>query len=360
MSDKVKSLEEIIADSISGITDGVDTSDKDADVGVDDLDLDLEGVNSIDNVNDNDDNDDNDNDDATKEDEEEKADNSTNIFDLKKKEFLESGEWEDVIVEIDGEEKKLSEIELDETTFFDILDEQKKIKSNEISDKYIDKSKLPELAQKLNDIALAGGDITDVIKTYDKFKKPYEDLDLMNPKHQELIVANQLKQKGLDDDVIAITINKYKKDLILDKKANEIVEQVDKIFDKYLDDKKKEAEEKKAKELENKKKINERIKGFLPDIDGRLKKKIEKLSTFSNNGELPIKSKIDELLETDPEKVAEIGFMLTDYDKYIEYKTRKAVNKNNVSTLKKVILGGKKKTKIRSKQNNELDIKIKL
>ena len=261
------------------------------------------------------------------------------------KRYLEDGYWEDVVVKIQSDEGEkevpISELDdIDDETFKQLKEAQENLKKTEFDSKYISKEGLDEKTLKLIEIARNGrfDEIQDLLKVQTEIVHPLQGLDTSDEKVQEWIVAQTLKNQGLDDIVISNTIKQYKENLILDQKADAVVQQIDKMYNDQVDARLKEVEENKLKEKENqkqfKKNISEQYKKL--KIEDNLKKSLIDSATKYDEYGIAQTDKLYYEAKKDPEFFAELNFFLANreaFNKYKGIKTANEVNNKNFITI---------------------------
>jgi len=262
------------------------------------------------------------------------------------KRYLEDGYWEDVIVKIQTEEGTEKEVpisdleDIDEDTFKQLKEAQENLKKTDFESKYISKEGLDEKTLKLIEIARNGrfDEIQDLLKIQTEIVHPLQGLDTSDEKVQEWIVAQTLKNQGLDDIVIANTIKQYKDNLILDQKADAVVQQIDKMYNEQVDLKLKEVEQNKIAEKENqkafKKSVSEQYKNF--QINESLKKSLVDSATKYDEYGVSQTDRLYYEAKKDPEFFAEINFLLNNKEEYNKFKGIKVaneINKKNFITI---------------------------
>jgi len=282
-----------------------------------------------------------------------KVDNKSSLdYNSIKDKLIEKGLWEDVTLEIGDEEKDLSNIDdLDEETFLAILEEQNKLKESEIKGSSIEKEGLDDMTLKLIEISKAGGDITDIVKQYDEYVHPLNGLDLNDPKTQEALIINQLRRQGLSDVVIKNSVLEMRDNGTVEESANQIVQNTNKIFNKYLDDKKAQAEEKVKQEKSKRNDFKKNLSEVYKEDYGLDIKVANRLVKFGTNENF-IKDKYDELM-SDPKKASELIFFLEDPESYLKYKNNNRDRLQKINTLKKINIVSKSKDKSSSKSTDD-------
>jgi hypothetical protein len=256
------------------------------------------------------------------------------------KKYLESGKWDDVLLDVEGEEVKLSELgDIDEETFLQIQEAQEELKQEGIKDKYIPKEGLNDISLKMIELQKNGGDITEALRVYNEYVNPLEGLDLSNESIQEQLVRSSLSKKIDDPDIIEMTINKYKKDLVLDQKANDVVEFTNKAFESYMEQKSAQAQEQKLEAAkahkEYLKNLEEEFKAteLKPDI----KKQVLALANKNDKGEYEAVELVREQLQ-DPKLAQELLFFIGNREAYKKSIGSKTKTKTNIETMKKINL----------------------
>lgn len=263
------------------------------------------------------------------------------------KRYLEDGYWQDVTVQIQTEEGlkevSLSEMDnVDEETFSQLKEAQDKLRTEEFDQKFISKEGLDEKTLKLIEIARNGrfDEIQDLLKIQTEIVHPLQGLDTSDEKVQEWIVAQTLKNQGADDIVISNTIKQYKENLILDQKAEAVVQQIDRMYNEQVDNKLKEVEEAKIKEKENqklfKKSVSDEYKKL--GIKETLQKSLIESATKYDEFGLSQTDKLYFEAKKDPQFFADLNFFLNNRDAYNEFKGVKIaneVNKRNFITIVK-------------------------
>jgi hypothetical protein len=262
---------------------------------------------------------------------------NSSLTNLKQK-YLDSGKWDDVVLNIDGEEVQLSELDsIDEETFLQIQEAQETLKQESQKDQYISKEGLNETSLKMIELQKNGGDISEAIQVYNEYVNPLKDLDLNNESIQEQLVRSSLRKKFDDPEVVELAIEKYKKDLVLDKKAQEVVEFTNKAFDKYLAQRNEEATKKKQEETEAHKKyvsqLEERYKKV--ELKPELKKQILSLADRNENGEYNAVEEVRKQLEN-PELAEELLYFIGNREAFKKSIGAKEKTKANLGTMKTI------------------------
>lgn len=246
------------------------------------------------------------------------------------KAYLEAGKWQDVILEIDGKEVKLSELDsIDKETFLAIEEEQNAIKEEELKNDYVSVKDIDENRKRLINIIKNGGDLKEIFQSETALKRPFEGIDLSKPETQMSIVYSQYKKQGLSDGEAKDLTEKAAKELTLDSKVESIVKYYQTQYDTNLVEREKQiAEERKAEEAaikEYRKSLSTFYKeeGLAESLSKRL---VDAATKKDENGTLVIDSIYEKLMQ-DPKEAKELVFFLLEKENYL--KTKGATIKAN-------------------------------
>lgn len=247
--------------------------------------------------------------------------------------MIKMGDLEDFVVEIEGEEKKLSEFkDIDEETLKSVIHTYKEEQKEELEKNYITVKGLTDTQQNLINIIKEGRytDLKDVFENPESLREPWEGFDATNDLHTEQVYRVYLKhvQKMPDDDIEALVASS-KKSLTLDNKAQEIVNLQRKEFKDKLEQKASDLEVRNKQEVEKQKDFSKKLSDKLKSMD--LKPEIVlsmvKTATIKNtDNKTALDSLISEQLE-DIDKASDLILFLTNkeiYDSNIKSKTKLA------------------------------------
>lgn len=254
------------------------------------------------------------------------------------KSLLEKGDWEDGIIEIEGVEVKLSEIEnLDKDTFLEIWEEQKKISKESLNKDFIQIKGADENKKRLINIIMSGADLKQIFETESQLKRPYEGVDLDNQQTLQSIYYNQLLRQNIDESDAKDLVLKATKDLSLDIKAKKIVDAYQNNYDESLKKLEQDSLEAAKKEQESikvyKKTLNELYKE--EGIDESLSKTLIEAGTkIDKSGTLYIDTVYEQIME-DPEKAKDLIFFMLEKEKFLENKGAKLKTKVEIDNLRK-------------------------
>lgn len=282
--------------------------------------------------------------------------------------LLDTGFVENFAVTVDGEEVFLSDLEInDEETYTTLLEQIKSEKETKLKENYISKDGLDETFLKVIDTRKAGGDVTEIfrenIQAIDQLSNLKTVLDEGDDKEKEQlsinILAQDLRQKGLEDEVIEAQLKVY-----INK--GELEDRASAILNNHLALHQQEIENKKQQELERLAKDREEAKTFRKVFSQNVKDKkipdnIAKviIDNSTKQGDYGI-SKTDELyfnLQSDPDAFSELSFFLHNREEFKKWISGSEVTKAKVKEiLKSSITINTGKTKAFESKNNVDDI----
>ena len=252
------------------------------------------------------------------------------------KDHLEDGEWQDAILNIDGKEVKLSELDnVDKKTYKRIQQTFEQKRKELEKEKFLSKEGMSEEDIKLFELKKKGEDISEFLQFEQQYIHPLKDLDLDDPIIQENLVRRNLAHRGDDEEEIEVKIQLYKKNLTLDTKALEAVKVIDDLYKKTIDQKleerNKEIAEFEAQQKEAKKQAIEKYKEF--GLDEKTYKPLLDSAFKIENG----LTKTDKLFfnakTENPELFAKVNYLLNNPKQFEEFFGTKIKSKNALETI---------------------------
>lgn len=267
--------------------------------------------------------------------------NTSSIYTELAKEKLASGEWQDVVVEIEGKEVKLSELtDVDEEVYKAVKEDFDKEKEEVLKTKYVSVENTNDTQKALINIILNG----DLDKSKELFEQPqnlvepFQGYDSDNEAHNLQVLNWFYKSQGHSDKQVSKLIEADKEELSIDTKAEKIVEWQKTQFHEKIKKEEIEVEETKKQE-------QERIKSYRKDLTAELKtanlsdvmakKFVDVATKYDQEGELEIDKIYDEWM-TDPKKAKELIYFLLDTEGYTQRLTSTAKRDTQQDFLKKV------------------------
>jgi hypothetical protein len=270
-------------------------------------------------------------------------DNSSSVYFDIIKDKLDSGEWEDVLIETeDGTEKLLSELDsVDKETFKNLERAIKDQKEEEFKSKYIEVDGLDEVKKRLISI-VKNGDLElakALFENPETLEEPFQGYDEDNDDHNADVLAWYYKQVlGHSPSETKALVESSKKDLTLDVKAQKIVQYQRDQFYKNLEAKEQELIANQEKEQAR---IKEYKKGLLADLkqDGvseSLARKFADVATKkTENGSFEIDDIYEEWMN-DPKKAKELIQFMLDKETYLKRVTSEVKKNVQLDNLKKI------------------------
>lgn len=259
------------------------------------------------------------------------------------KEKLESGEWDDVLIEQeDGTEKKLSELDnIDKETYQTLQKAIKEEKQKEFSEKYVEVGELDEVKKRLISI-VKNGDLElakALFANPEALQEPFQGYDVDNDTHNEEVLAwyyqNALGHSASETRAL---VKAAKEDLTVDVKAQKIVDYQRGQFYKDLENREKQI-------LESNKKEQERIKDYRKNLSSSLKEEglsetlvrkfVDVATKQDKTGSFEIDTIYDEWM-SDPTKAKELIYFMLDKDNYLKKVTSEVKKNVQLDNLKKI------------------------
>lgn len=270
-------------------------------------------------------------------------DNSDNTYLDIVKERLDSGEWDDLVIEDeDGNEVKLSELkDIDKDTFKALEKEIKTQKDSEFKEKFVSVDGLDEVKKRLINI-VKEGDLElakALFQNPSALQEPFQGYDSDNDDHNEDVLDwYYQKALGHSPKEAAALVKAAKEDLTLDVKAQKIV---DYQRGQFYDNLKKREE----KILADKAKEQETIKEYRKNLTAELKQEglsenltrkfVDVATKTDNTGNYEIDTIYDEWM-SDPKKAKELIYFMLDKENYLKKVTASVKKDVQLDNLKRI------------------------
>lgn len=270
-------------------------------------------------------------------------DNSDNTYLDIVKEKLDSGEWEDLVIEDeDGNEVRLSELkDIDKDTFKALEKEIKTQKDTEFKEKYVSVDGLDEVKKRLINI-VKEGDLELAKALFQNpaaLKEPYQGYDSNNDEHNEDVLDFYYqKALGHSPKEAAALVKAAKEDLTLDVKAQKIVDYQRNQFYTNLKNREAQIVAEKAKEQETIKEYRKNLASELKQegLSENLTRKFVDVATKTDStGNYEIDTIYDEWM-SDPKKAKELIYFMLDKDNYIKKVTANVKKDVQLDNLKRI------------------------
>lgn len=237
----------------------------------------------------------------------------------KAKTLIELGLLEDAKIAIgeDDEGVKLSEFkDLTEDQLQAVLKDYKDSKDKELQENYIPKEGLDEDNLKIIEVLKNGGSIKDLFETPEEAIRPFQGLDLDEPRNQgQVLFDHYTKYQGLDpDDALALVKKKLDKG-DLEEAAKGLHKAYNEAYDKNLEAKKQQFLLKKEEEKQRLKDIRTSLSSKLKEANYKepiSKKIIESVTKPNTQGILPVQEAFNKLLKNPEENYEKLLHILDD------------------------------------------------
>jgi hypothetical protein len=271
-------------------------------------------------------------------------DNSDNTYLDIVKEKLDSGEWDDLVIEDEeGNEVKLSELkDIDKDTFKALEKEIKTQKDTEFKERYVSVDGLDEVKKRLINI-VKEGDLELAKALFQNpaaLQEPFQGYDNDNDDHNEDVLDwYYQKALGHSPKEAAALVKAAKEDLTLDVKAQKIVEYQRNQFYTNLKNREEQILAEKAKEQETVKEYRKNLAAELKQegLSENLTRKFVDVATKTDKtGNYEIDTIYDEWM-SDPKKAKELIYFMLDKENYLKKVTatvKKDVQLDNLKRIK--------------------------
>lgn len=259
------------------------------------------------------------------------------------KEKLDSGEWQDVVIEDeDGNEVRLSELkDIDKDTFKALEKEIKTQKDAEFKEKYVSIDGLDEVKKRLINI-VKEGDLELAKALFQNpaaLQEPFQGYDADNDDHNEDVLDwYYQKALGHSPKEAAALVKAAKEDLTLDVKAQKIVEYQRNQFYENLKNREQQILAEKAKEQETLKEYRKNLTAELKQegLSETLTRKFVDVATKTDKtGNYEIDTIYDEWM-SDPKKAKELIYFMLDKENYLKKVTSSVKKDVQLDTLKRI------------------------
>lgn len=272
---------------------------------------------------------------------------------------LESGEWDDMVVDFGEGEKKLSEIEdMDEGTFKDLQKAIAEEKKKDFDSKYLEVDGLDDTKKKLINI-IKNGDLDQVKDLFENpatLKEPFEGYDPDNDKHNEQVLRWFYISRGDSEEEAELLVKQAKQNLSLDNKAQQVVGAQRNAFKEKLEKREAELLKEKQQEVDNIKDFRKNLTSSLKEeglTETLIRKFVDVATKKDSSGNLEIDTIYEETMK-DPAKAKDLLYFMLDKENYLKKASTQARKETNLDTLKKInIISSTSKTK--QKQEEEVD-----
>lgn len=249
----------------------------------------------------------------------------------------------------DGEVTKFSELEINSEDLYQgyikALYEEKQKKALE---NHVDLKGVSDFTKQIIEIDKAGGNVSAVLQAKAQALDPISSLDLSQESDQKAMVEHYLstRYKEMSREDIQALIKTYEDRGILEEKAVNCKEALEKAVSDYMETEKTKAEQRKQQFLDQfkvyKKSFKESVSSKF-QVKEEYAKKLVDFATKLNNQNIPenLHKKFFDMLN-DADSASELALFLYDKDEYLRQKTNKVVSEERRTIFKKLTTKSKK------------------
>lgn len=259
------------------------------------------------------------------------------------KEKLNSGEWEDAVLENeDGTSVKLSELDnIDPETYKALVEDNKKHFDDKLKTDYVSIEGLNETQKALINIVKSGDleKAKELFENPQQIQEPFQGYQDDNEAHQEQVLAWYFQKQGNSPKEVQALIKIAKEDFTLDVKANKIVEFQRNAFKENIKQQEEATLKARQEEEQNRKTYKKDIVNVFKEeqLSDTLIKKFSDVATKpTQDGSLEIDNIYEDWMK-DPKKAAKLIHFMLDTEGFMKKETaniKKEVHKDVLRTVK--------------------------
>lgn len=234
----------------------------------------------------------------------------------------------------DGQEVSFDDMDInDEETFFNVISSIIENQKDDLMQNKIDVGSVSEFTKKLIQADKAGANVLDILKQYDNTAAPIEKLNIDDKSDQLKIIRHYVNLLDLPkeeaDEFYKGIISKGEE--YIEAKAIKYKSELDKRMDSIIAERTKQAEERRAKDIEEFKRYKKELKASIQDKyqlnDNMVLKAIEFVTKPSKNNPSVTEAneRIKEML-TNPQLAPDLIMFLMNPEEFIRQKSNKRVN----------------------------------
>jgi len=268
----------------------------------------------------------------------------------------------------EGEELTIDSIDLsNEDNFCDFIATIINSQKEELMQDKIDVNSISDFTKKLIEAEKSGANILDILKEYDRTSAPVEKWDVDNKSDQLKIIRHYVSLLDLPKEDADEYYNSIisKGDDFIEARAMKYKSELKKRMDTIIEDRRRKAEEKKAKDLEDLKKMKKELRTSLSQKyqlnDNMLNKALNlRFSTSDKEPGVPLVIEKTRQMLMNPEEAPDLIMFLMNPEEFIKQKSIKKVRDEKIKTYKMVTTSNKNRnvSPIDNKGNEKTGIKI--
>ena len=247
----------------------------------------------------------------------------------------------DLEIMVDDEPVDLSKL-TDEEQILDILESVVKSQRDDMMRDKVDTSTMSDFMRKLIEVDKAGGNVSNLVNSYQRLSAPIENLDLSDKADQLAIIKHYYKMLGMSDEDIRDNMEmiESKEDDFIEARARKFSGIINDRMLAMADDEKRKAEERRKEAVERMKSYRKSLRTSIGNSfqlsDNMIGKAVDFVTkTVDNEGHVAIDKAYMDMIR-DPEQAADLVLFLMNKDEFLRQKTNKArmdVNKNVIKLV---------------------------
>lgn len=268
----------------------------------------------------------------------------------------------------EGEELTIDSIDLsNEDNFCDFIATIINSQKEELMQDKIDVNSISDFTKKLIEAEKSGANILDILKEYDRTSAPVEKWDVDNKSDQLKIIRHYVSLLDLPKEDADEYYNSIisKGDDFIEARAMKYKSELKKRMDTIIEDRRRKAEEKKVKDLEDLKRMKKELRTSLSQKyqlnDNMLNKALNlRFSTSDKEPGVPLVIEKTRQMLMNPEEAPDLIMFLMNPEEFIKQKSIKKVRDEKIKTYKMVTTSNKNRnvSPIDNKGNEKMGIKI--
>lgn len=268
----------------------------------------------------------------------------------------------------EGEELTIDSIDLsNEDNFCDFIATIINSQKEELMQDKIDVNSISDFTKKLIEAEKSGANILDILKEYDRTSAPVEKWDVDNKSDQLKIIRHYVSLLDLPKEDADEYYNSIisKGDDFIEARAMKYKSELKKRMDTIIEDRRRKAEEKKVKDLEDLKRMKKELRTSLSQKyqlnDNMLNKALNlRFSTSDKEPGVPLVIEKTRQMLMNPEEAPDLIMFLMNPEEFVKQKSIKKVRDEKIKTYKMVTTSNKNRnvSPIDNKGNEKMGIKI--
>lgn len=240
--------------------------------------------------------------------------------------------------ETEDGEVSFEDMEINKDTLLTLIKQTQDGIKEDMKASSVDIEGISDFTKKLINIEKHGGNVQQALETYQQVKHPIESIDLSDLRGQKAMCYLRLQAQGIDDTLAKDLIKSYELQGVLEDRALESKEQLDKAFTDSI-------VQQEAQAIEEEKQFKTALKTYRATLDNVLKdqqvtdthrKKLLDIATKpTESGDFELDTLIENFRKN-PIDAADLIMFVTDKDQFIKNKAEVLVKQERVSTLRKI------------------------